>query len=160
MARHVSTGTMLFFIEAMKPAPARSLACLLEHEVPDGPGVYLLMAQGRFRFPYPRGASAIYYIGQARSLRRRLLKHHKFVCEARDSRRLLLYWPRYEYAAVVGARYSFVRTWQGVAPKALEDTVMAHFARHFGCWPVANGACAWNRLERILGLPSQAAGTY
>jgi hypothetical protein len=155
MAHKTSTETMLSFIKGTTPTPPKPLASLPQQEVPDRPGVYILTAEGRFRFRYPNGASPIYYIGQASSLRERLLEHLKFMQEARDRRKLLLYYPRYEYAAVVGARYSFVRTWQGLSPKALEDIVMAHFARRFGCWPVANGAGAWNRLEGVLGPPSR-----
>ena len=117
-----------------------------DDEIPSSPGAYILLANTRF--PYPQGKNSVYYIGQAANLRRRLLTHLRFAKQAKTDRRRSLYWPRYEYAAVYGARYCYVHTWQGLKPKALEDHLMALFAIKHYSFPVANGAGAWNRIEK------------
>ena len=93
----------------------------------------------------------MFYIGQSANLRRRLRDHLKFATEAKYDRQYLLYWPRYEYCAAFGTHYCYVRTWQGLKPKALEDVVMANFAKKHGSFPVANSAGSWNRIQHILG---------
>lgn len=72
----------------------------------------------------------------------------KWHTEARDSRRYFLYEPRHEYGRIYGARYCFIRTWQGVSGKNLEDIVLARFAKRYHSFPVANGAGAWKRIEK------------
>ena len=121
---------------------------LENHDVPDAPGVYFLVAKPGVRVTYPTGTSPIYYIGQASSLRNRLLGHLDFTTHVRENRRTTspLYWRVYEYGGVHGGRYCYMRTWRGVTPKALEDIVLARFAKRYRAFPVANNAGAWNRV--------------
>lgn len=124
-----------------------------QQEIPASPGVYFLVAKPGIRFMYPKGMSAIYYIGQARSLRRRLLEHLNFSMHVREDKRSVtypVYWPRYEYAGKFGGRYCFMRTWQGCTPKALEEIVLARFAEQYRAFPVGNAAGSWNRIELAL----------
>src|SRR2546425_9631447 len=76
--------------------------------VPNQAGVYVLVTRDGTKFQYPRGRSAVFYIGQAAGLRKRLVQHVKYMREARGSRPLSRYWPRYEYAAAFGARFAIV----------------------------------------------------
>ena len=119
---------------------------LKEHDLPRSPGAYILLARGT-RFLYPVGTSPVYYIGQSRNLRSRLHTHIKYASEARDNRQLPLYWPRYEYAAKYGTDYCYVHTWQGLTSKALEENLLAKFARKHRAFPVANGSGSWSRIN-------------
>lgn len=110
-------------------------------------GVYILLATGRHSFEYPRGRSPIFYIGQAGNLRRRLKSHLKYAGEAcaRGKRRLALYWPRYEYAAVFGARYAVIPARPNQSPRTLECRMLRAFARKHRAFPVANSQGSWNK---------------
>jgi hypothetical protein len=139
------------FLGGLKTSPLSDFWHLDEHDTPDLPGVYLLIAKPSVHFLYPTGRSPVFYIGQARSLRKRLFTHLTFSRHVRDDRRASnapLYWPRYEYGGAFGARYCFIRTHQGRTSKDLEDIVLARFAKRYRSFPVANGAGAWNRIER------------
>ena len=116
------------------------------HEIPSGPGAYILLSNPEVKFTYPDGKSSVFYIGMATNLKSRLEQHLKYSKEARDDRKLTLYWPRYEYMAKFGGRYTFVETWQGMKPKALEDILLSTFAKHYKSFPTANGAGSWTRL--------------
>jgi len=94
----------------------------------------------------------VFYIGQASNLRRRLLRHARYVEEARNCRRRLLYWPRCEYGARFGARYTFRRTTGKQTPRDLEEQLLAMFAQLHLSWPVANGAGAWGSLQSLRRL--------
>jgi hypothetical protein len=119
--------------------------------IPDLPGVYVLY--GNHRFDYPVGKSPIFYIGQSANLRERLETHWRFAYEARCAdRKLTLYFPRYEYAAVFGSWYAFARTWQGLTPRALEEEAMASFAHQHRSFPIANGAGSWARVGKFEGV--------
>lgn len=137
----------LKFIEGLNVSPFSDFYGVRDHEVPNLPGVYVLAATDNILYRYPSGRSPIFYIGQAKSLRRRLGLHIKYAIEAFEDRRLPLYWPRYEYAAAHGCRYCYIRTWQGMRPKSLEDIVLARFAKRYASFPVANGAGAWKRVQ-------------
>src|SRR6266511_3288980 len=89
-------------------APIRDFWHLKRHDVPAARGVYILIARAGFSFMYPRRQSSVFYIGKADSLRARLLQHLRYATEVRRSRKETLYWPRYEYAATFGARYTYV----------------------------------------------------
>lgn len=130
----------------------KDLWSLDEHDVPARPGVYILVAPGATRFQYPAGKSPVFYIGCSSSLRARLKEHLKWARAASSRERGYLYSPRYEYAAAFGCRYSFVSTWQGLKPKALEDIVLARFAKKYYAFPVANGSGAWNRIHKEFAL--------
>lgn len=114
---------------------------LESHDLPDSAGVYLLLAQRSIGFQYPLGYSPIFYIGQSKKLRNRLLMHLKFSKEAKEHRKLDLYWPRYEYAAHFGGRYCFILTRGN--PKKLEETILAKFAQKYRSFPITNGTGSW-----------------
>ena len=130
----------------------RVLADVRDHEVPPVGGAYVLVADPGAAFRYPRGQSGVFYIGKASNLRRRLLTHARYIAEARDSRKLTLYWPRYEYGARFGARYTFVRTRGTQTPAEIEARLLARFAEQYRSWPVANGAGAWDSLRSLRQL--------
>lgn len=138
---------LFHFLEGLEPSAFADFWRLREHDIPDLPGVYVLAARANVRYRYPAGNSPIFYIGQAKSLRNRLHTHLVYSKQARDDRRAPLYWPRYEFAAIHGGRYCYIRTWQGLSPKSLEDTVLARFAKRFRSFPIANGAGAWTRIH-------------
>jgi len=132
--------------------PIRDFWELDQHEVPDRPGAYILLARPGFTFMYPRRHSSVFYIGQATSLRRRLRLHLRFAREAKFQRKDTLYWPRYEWAAAFGARYTYLLTAPRERPKRLEDDLLAMFAEHYRAWPVANGTGGWNSLLTLQEL--------
>jgi hypothetical protein len=121
---------------------------LAEHDTPNSPGVYLLVAKEDFM--YPKGKSRVFYIGQSTSLKNRLSEHLKRTQEVREDKRDLanpIYWPRYEYGNVFGKYYCYVKAPGKQSPKDLEDIVLARFALTYFSFPVANGAGAWNRIK-------------
>lgn len=122
---------------------------LRDHEIPRQPGAYILLARGT-RFRYPHNTNSVFYIGQSSNLRSRLLTHLKYSLQARDDRQIPLYYPRYEYAARYGTHYGFVRTWQGLTPRALEEILMAHFANKHRAFPIANSAGSWSRIYQFV----------
>lgn len=119
------------------------------HEVPPAPGAYVLYARSGVTFQYPNGKSPVYYIGMAKSsLRNRLFQHLRYAQQASYDRRWTMYWPRYEYAAKFGGRYAFIRTWQRMTPRALEEEILKRFAERYRAFPVGNGAGAWGRIAQ------------
>lgn len=125
--------------------PIRWIQQIAEHEVPDRPGAYVLLAKPGVMFMYPRYRSSIFYIGQALNLRNRLQDHSRFIIEAGRRRRLTLYYPMYEYGAAFGCRYTFFRA-RRRDPKLLEQHLLAMFAEHYRAWPIANAAGGWDSL--------------
>jgi len=113
--------------------------------VRDRAGVYVLLTAGGIKFLYPRGRSAVFYIGQASGLRKRLIQHLKYTRDARGSRPLDRYWPRYEYAAAFGARFAIVPCSRGRSPRSLEGLIIRPFAAKFRAQPVANAQGSWGR---------------
>ncbi|MEI8315109.1 MAG: hypothetical protein WCG79_06615 [Verrucomicrobiota bacterium] len=142
---------LLKFLNGLETSPMMDFWKMEEHDLPSRSGAYILVAASDVRFNYPKGRSPVYYIGQSQSLRQRLLRHYVNSKEARDRRKHPMYWPRYEYGAAFGARYCYILAWQGKTAKALEDKVMAQFARCYHAWPVANSAGAWNRIWDEVG---------
>lgn len=143
---------LLKFLEDLETetSPLQDLWRFDEHDVPEKPGVYILVSDGTVHFPYPGGNSPIFYIGQSVSLFGRLKIHRNYSNQAKHDRQEPLYWPRYEYAARFGARYCYI-TRQCIKPKALEDLVLARFAKKYFSFPVANGAGAWKRVSKEMG---------
>ena len=141
------------FLNDFEFSPVSNFWRLNEYDIPSSPGVYLLIARKGFYFNYPTGKNPVYYIGKTDSLRRRLkghLKYHTQVKDNKRSKKFSLYEPRHEYGAVFGGRYCFIRTWQGVSTKNLEDKVLAQFAKYYHSFPVANSAGAWNQIEKKI----------
>ncbi len=131
--------------------PWVDLHALQAVDIPDIPGVYVLAAETA-RFRYPRDDSAVFYIGQSKSLRGRIAEHWKHVeaCRTGSGPRKL-YWPRYEYAAACTPRIC----WAPVSPKEpepkpLESLALALFAKRYRSFPVANGAGAWSRIDEVF----------
>ena len=125
---------------------------LRNHDIPDKPGAYILVARPGARFDYPSGRSPVFYIGQAGNLRSRLYQHLKWSKRADDNKNPVRwpYWPRSEYGAAFGGRYAYLRTWQNFTPKSLEDLLLAKFALIYRSFPVANGQGSWNRISQVL----------
>ena len=117
---------MLPFDEGFANGPIRELASLRDHAVPERAGVYVLLAR-RCVFRYPRHRSAVFYVGRASNLRRRLQTHARFALQAKQDRRLTLYWPMYEYAAAFGCRYTFILPKRRDMVARLESEVLAMF---------------------------------
>ena len=141
---------MLSFLSDFHLSPTYNLWTVHMAQVPTLPGAYILLATSGTKFLYPKGSSPVFYVGQAANLQRRLLTHRRHSLNAKSDRKLLLYYPRYEYAAVFGCRFAFIRTWQGLSAKALEELVLAHFAERFRSFPIANGTGSWNRIVQIF----------
>ena len=51
------------------------------NKVPPCSGVYIIEAEDRFRFPYPRWSSPVIYIGKSDTSLRRRLKEHRAILE-------------------------------------------------------------------------------
>lgn len=117
--------------------------------IPQTSGAYVLLAGPGTKFLYPKGSSAVFYIGQAVNLRKRLTQHRKYSQQASSgkNRQLALYYPRYEYAAAFGCRFVFIRTSPRQTPKRLEEAVLGLFAKRFRSFPIANGAGSWNEVD-------------
>jgi hypothetical protein len=122
---------------------------LRDHDIPALPGVYVLF--GSHSFDYPVGRSPVFYVGQSDDLRERLTTHLTFAAEAKNGRKLALYYPRYEYAARFGRWYAFARTWQRLKPRAMEEMAMACFSNRYRAFPIANSAGSWNRVGTFNG---------
>ena len=143
---------ILDFLDNYEPSDLKDFWKINDHEIPTLPGVYILVARPDSHFDYPLGRSPVYYIGQSKNLRFRLRLHLKHATEARDNRKEPLYWPRYEFAAVYAGRYCFIQTWQGMTARALEEEVLARFARKYHSFPIANGQDSWNRINRVMEM--------
>ena len=138
------------FLRGLQVSRMANFWQLKNHDIPALPGVYLLVAKPSVHFIYPAGKSPVYYIGHTQSLRSRLLNHLKWHSEVRKGKRSTYYLcePRHEYGGKYGGRYCYIRTWQGCTSKALEDIVLARFAKRYHSFPVANSAGAWNRIQK------------
>ncbi len=141
--------TLHFLQDTYRNSPCQRLEHLRPDDAPAKPGVYILLATARVTFRYPRGRSPVFYIGQARDLCSRLLEHRRYYGQARHDRKLVLYWPIYEYAAAYGARYTYILAGPRQRPRALEGEILAMFATRYRSWPVANGAGAWDSVPQI-----------
>ncbi len=120
--------------------------------LPNCAGAYILYAKSE-KFIYPVGESSIFYIGMSKNLSQRIKTHIKLTEEARlnmDDRSIYLYWPRYEYAARYKTYLIFIKTWQGKTSKALEDDLLALFARKYFAFPVANGLGSWKKTYKLF----------
>lgn len=119
---------------------------LKEKDIPSSSGAYIIYADDK-KFSYPKGESSVFYIGMSQNLRQRITTHKKRTREVNDQQ---MDWPRYEYAATCNARIIWIKTWQGMTPKSLEDHLLAHFAKKYKSFPVANGVGAWNKINAVF----------
>ena|SRR5271154_1864768 len=134
-----------------KPSNVSDFWQCKDHKIPKSPGVYLLIAKN-VRFRYPAGRSSIYYIGQAKSLHKRLVKqHHKYHRHVKGNRRLgdYLYEARHEYGGTFGGRYCYIQTWQRISPEKLEKKVIRAFMEQYHAPPIANGAGIWGWVKKV-----------
>ena len=104
------------------------------------------LARAGTTFPYPKGRSPVFYVGQSADLRHRLTVHRTYAFQAKSDRQLVLYWRRYEYAASYGCRFVYITTWDGVTARDLEADILARFATRFRSFPMTNSAGAWPRV--------------
>jgi len=146
----------LDFLKDFTPSPERDLLSSDKPDAPREPGAYVLIAASGVTFRYPCGESPVFYIGQAKRLRRRLLTHCKNIKNARDYRSQFVYGPIREYGAAFGAHYSFLLADVGQSPQDLEHRLMAHFARQFRSLPVANRQGDWKRILGIINAQEEA----
>jgi len=135
-----------FLDVGLKNGPLRWLDDVRQHSLPPRRGVYVLLARPGVTFMYPRRRSTVFYIGRAGDLRRRLYTHARFVKEARNNRKRMLYWPMYEYAAALGCRYCVLHPRGRQSEGTLESNLLAMFAEHYRSWPIANGVGGWASL--------------
>lgn len=131
----------------VKMSPANIETLDLE-VVPEESGVYVMMST-RIEYTYPwseskvwgeskgRGKSKVYYIGQARSLRRRLAEHKRnFKATLEKYDPTTIYWSRYEYATNHGCNIVWLVSRN---PQDKERELLQDFASYYGAKPVANG---------------------
>lgn len=114
--------------------------------LPDGPGAYILRADGRWTWPYPWGQSPVFYIGKAKTLRDRLWDHWYAAGRAKNDEFPEYYYPVHNYEGAYAASYYPIATWQGMTPDALEEELLGRFIRRYGARPVANGQTRWKRV--------------
>jgi predicted GIY-YIG superfamily endonuclease len=126
-------------------APLNDFWKMKVEDIPPSSGVYIFLAKPGLSFQYPRNKSPIYYIGQATNLRQRLNEHFTYSYQAKYKRVRERYWPRYEYTASFGGRYTVIQTWQGMTSKSLERKILNLFADKYRSFPIANGAGSWDK---------------
>jgi hypothetical protein len=129
----------------VKMTPFMNIETLEKEDMPEAPGVYVMMSD-HTGYVYPwsdsKGTSRVYYIGQAKNLRKRLEIHKKWCTRAISTINIgSIYWyPRYEYAAHHGCNVAWVIS---KTPGKMEDDLLVDFAQYYGAKPVANGQSAW-----------------
>lgn len=113
--------------------------------IPETPGVYVIVSSDGTSFQYPNGKSPIMYIGMSTNLRDRIYQHHKNtkyiaenLCDFREKNRQCH--QRYHYFRAFGARvYVFSRRGQQL-PKEQEALFIGCFYEKYLSLPVSNGA--------------------
>ena len=122
--------------------------------VPDGPGVYIIEAADKFRFPYPKGNSSILYIGMSdKSLRSRLNRHRLNLMELYNTNGLHGMadneeWvcQRYQYMYYHGGAKVYYYSRKGKQEaKNLEAEILWHFYAKYLALPVGNGAKSYKK---------------
>jgi hypothetical protein len=112
-------------------------------------GTYVLLAPSRL-FTYPAGGSAVFYIGKASNLRRRLGDHSKYSRQVRNGEPNR-YYPRYEWAGSLGANFCYSEPPPpkgnsiGITDeKVMEASMLTAFGNAFRAIPLANGGGGWS----------------
>ena len=114
-------------------------------DVPEIPGVYIIVATNGTKFQYPNGKSSVMYIGMSKNLRERLREHFnntKNVTSELKLRKSMSYQccSRYHYFRVFGTRV-YVFTRRGPQnPKCQESFYLGKFYEKYLALPVGNGA--------------------
>lgn len=114
-------------------------------EVPEVPGVYIIVAADNTKFQYPLGKSPVMYIGMSKNLYTRLNNHakntKKIAAELDNYKRMNCQCnPRYHYFREFGAKvYVFTRRGQQNS-KCQESIYIGKFYEKYLALPVSNGA--------------------
>ena len=118
------------------------------NKVTESPGVYIIEAQDKFKFPYPKGSSSILYIGMSTSsLRQRLKRHRLHLMELEntngehgmaDNEEWVS--QRYQYMYYHGAKVYYYSRKGKQDAKDLEAEILWQFYSKYRALPVGNGA--------------------
>lgn len=114
-------------------------------EVPEIPGVYIIVAADGTKFQYPKGKSSVMYIGMSKNLYKRLSNHatntRKIAAELDEYRRMDCQCnPRYHYFREFGAKV-YVFTRRGPQDSKCQESIyIGMFYEKFLALPVSNGA--------------------
>lgn len=121
------------------------------NNVTTGAGVYIIVAEDKTKFVYPKGTSSVIYIGKAENLQRRLKEHLKNLNnlkenEEEDLRNHIEHCPRYQYISYHGAHvYTFHCLKKTQDAKELESLVIWKFYEKYRALPVGNGARSFGK---------------
>lgn len=113
--------------------------------IPNKPGVYIIVSEDRTKFVYPLGRSSVIYIGKADNLHRRLLEHLKSLkyLEQYEEDWLtngIQCCPRYQYIKQFGAKVYTFHCLGKQDAKNLEADIIWKFYEKYRAIPVGNGA--------------------
>jgi len=128
-----------FFSERRWPDSLDNLLQMDEDKLPKTSGVYILGSSDGTNFIYPWGSSPIFYIGQSKNLKKRLLTHKKHISAAIENHDDLYWWPRYQYGASFGASLAWYSVRGTQNPNKLEADLITSFYDTYGSIPVSNG---------------------
>ena len=109
-----------------------------ETVIPDHAGAYIIGSSDGTNFIYPWGSSPIFYIGQSKNIRKRILEHIKYTVAAKNEHDDY-WWPRYQYAASYGVSIAWYSVRGTQNPNKLEADLINNFYDMYGSIPTANG---------------------
>ena len=123
------------------------------NKVTDSPGVYIIEAADKFRFPYPKGNSSILYIGMSDSSLRGRLKRHRLhlkeLCDTNGQHGMAdnEEWvcQRYQYMYYHGAKVYYYSRKGKQEAKNLEAEILWQFYAKYRALPVGNGAKSYSK---------------
>lgn len=118
------------------------------NKITESPGVYIIEAADRFRFPYPKGNSSVLYIGMSASgLKKRLKQHRLHLLELHNTNGahgmdINEEWvcQRYQYMYYHGAKVYYYSRKGKQDAKDLEAEILWLFYAKYRALPVGNGA--------------------
>ena len=146
------TKTFPFLKTFRNGVPAEGGFELLDEEklscVTESPGVYVIEAMDGYKFPYPKGNSAVIYVGKtSRSLRKRLREHRMHLLLLQESNGEYGMsdnepWvcQRYQYMYWHGAKVYYYSRRGKQDAKDLEAEILWQFYTKYRSLPVGNGA--------------------
>lgn len=114
-------------------------------EIPHIPGIYIIVAEDKTQFIYPKGKNSVIYIGKAEDLHKRLGSHirklnelvekeEEWLCDHKETQ------PRYQYIKAFGGRVYTFHCLGKQNAKELEASILWRFYEKYGALPVGNGA--------------------
>ena len=122
------------------------------NNVSEVPGVYIIEAEDRCRFPYPRWSSPVIYIGKSdTSLRRRLKEHRAILSELHNNSDYGIPkddpWvsSRYQYMHRHGAKVYYYPCRGKQEAKEEEAKVIWQFYEKYRALPVGNAAKSYSK---------------